>query len=312
MEQGLVLKSTGKWYMLELSTGKIVQARIRGKLRLEGLSTTNPIAAGDKVYLLPEVEADDTRLIDNIVPRKNYIVRKSTNLSKQMQILAANIDHAYLVVTLKSPVTQIAFIDRFLVSAESFRIPTSILFNKIDLYGEEEKGLLSVLTSIYTAIGYGVAAISTLDKTTTNFLLKEIEGNNVMISGNSGVGKSSLVNALDPNLDLRTGEISRAHEQGKHTTTFAEMHHLSSGGYIIDTPGIRAFGVINLEKGHIAHYFPEMRALLGKCRFHNCMHLNEPHCAVKLALAEEKIAPSRYHSYVQLMEDDGSSPYRYG
>jgi ribosome biogenesis GTPase len=312
MEQGLVLKSTGKWYMLELSTGKIVQARIRGKLRLEGLSTTNPIAAGDKVYLLPEVEADDTRLIDNIVPRKNYIVRKSTNLSKQMQILAANIDHAYLVVTLKSPVTQIAFIDRFLVSAESFRIPTTILFNKIDLYGEEEMGLLSVLTSIYTTIGYGVAAISTLDKTTTNFLLKEIDGNNVMISGNSGVGKSSLVNALDSNLDLRTGEISRAHEQGKHTTTFAEMHHLTSGGYIIDTPGIRAFGVINLEKEHIAHYFPEMRELLGKCRFHNCMHLNEPHCAVKLALAEEKIAPSRYHSYVQLMEDDGSSPYRYG
>ena len=155
MEQGLVLKSTGKWYTLELSTGKIVQARIRGKLRLEGLSTTNPIAAGDKVYLLPEVDDDDTRLIDNIVPRKNYIVRKSTNLSKQMQILAANIDHAYLVVTLKSPVTQIAFIDRFLVSAESFRIPTTILFNKIDLYGEEERGLLSVLTSIYTAIGYG-------------------------------------------------------------------------------------------------------------------------------------------------------------
>ena len=311
MEQGLVLKSTGKWYTLELSTGQIVQARIRGKLRLEGLSTTNPIAAGDKVFLLPDVDSEGIRLIDNIVPRKNYLVRKSTNLSKQMQILAANIDHAYLVVTLKSPVTQIAFIDRFLVSAESFRIPTTILFNKTDLYGEEELGLLAVLKNIYGAIGYGVAAISTIDKLTTNFLLNEINGKNVMISGNSGVGKSSLVNALDATLNLRIGEISQAHEQGKHTTTFAEMHKLASGGYIIDTPGIRAFGLINIEKEHISHYFPEIRDLLGQCRFHNCMHLNEPYCAVKLALEEDQIAASRYHSYLQLMEEDGNSPYRY-
>jgi len=311
VEEALVLKSTGKWYTLELSKGEVVQARIRGKLRLEGLSTTNPIAAGDKVYLLPDIDADGIRLIENIVPRRNYIVRKSTNLSKQMQILAANVDHAYLVATLKSPVTQLAFIDRFLVSAESFRIPTTILFNKTDLYSEEDKGFLAVLKNIYSTLGYGIAAISTLDKSSINFLLEEINGKNVMISGNSGVGKSSLVNALDSNLDIRTGAISQAHEQGKHTTTFAEMHRLASGGYIIDTPGIRAFGMINLEKEHIAHYFPEMRTLLGQCRFHNCLHLNEPHCAVKEALSDDSIAPSRYHSYVQLMEEDADTPYRY-
>lgn len=311
MEEALVLKSTGKWYTLELSKGEVVQARIRGKLRLEGLSTTNPIAAGDKVYLSPDMDSDGIRLIENIVPRRNYIVRKSTNLSKQMQILAANVDHAYLVATLKSPVTQLAFIDRFLVSAESFRIPTTILFNKIDLYSEEDKGFLAVLKNIYSNLGYGIAAISTLDKSSINFLLEEINGKNVMISGNSGVGKSTLVNALDSNLDIRTGAISQAHEQGKHTTTFAEMHRLASGGYIIDTPGIRAFGMINLEKEHIAHYFPEMRTLLGQCRFHNCLHLNEPHCAVKKALSDDRIAPSRYHSYVQLMEEDVDTPYRY-
>ena len=311
MEEALVLKSTGLWYTLELANGEVAQARIRGKLRLDGLSTTNPIAAGDKVYIRDEKDSEGNYLIDNVVARHNYIVRKSTNLSKQMQIMAANIDHAYLVVTLKSPVTQLAFIDRFLVAAESFRIPTTLLFNKIDLYSEKEAGLFEVLKSIYTEIGYAVEPISTFNSDSISFLKEEIKGKNVMISGNSGVGKSSLVAALDPNLNLRIGEISQSHEQGKHTTTFAEMHKLASGGYIIDTPGIRAFGLINLEKDHIAHYFREMRSRLGECKFHNCLHLNEPHCAVKLALEEDKIAPSRYHSYVQLMEDDASSPYRY-
>jgi len=310
VEEALVLKSTGLWYTLELANGEVAQARIRGKLRLDGLSTTNPIAAGDKVYIRDEKDSEGNYLIDNVVERHNYIVRKSTNLSKQMQIMAANIDHAYLVVTLKSPVTQLAFIDRFLVAAESFRIPTTLLFNKIDLYSEKEAGLFEVLKSIYTDIGYAVVPISTFNADSISFLKEEIKGKNVMISGNSGVGKSSLVAALDPTLHLRIGEISQSHEQGKHTTTFAEMHKLASGGYIIDTPGIRAFGLINLEKDHIAHYFREMRSRLGECKFHNCLHLNEPHCAVKLALEEEKIAPSRYHSYVQLMEDDASSPYR--
>ena len=311
--QGLVLKSTGKWYDVALDNGKIVKATIRGKLRIEGLKTTNPIAAGDRVeIIIGETNGNNEEdfSIKSILPRVNYIVRKSTNLSKQMQILAANVDHAYLVVTLKSPITQIAFIDRFLVSAESFRIPTSILFNKVDLFGEEEQLLLEGLTAIYSKIGYACHPISAQKESDVLFLREAINGKQVMISGNSGVGKTTLVNSLDPSLDLRTGEISTFHEQGKHTTTFAEMHQLKSGGYIIDTPGIRAFGVIDLEKEHYAHYFPEMRELIGACRFHNCQHINEPHCAVKLAVENEEISPSRYQSYLQLMLEDSSDPYR--
>jgi len=312
--QGLILKSTGKWYDIALDGGQIVKATIRGKLRIEGLKTTNPIAAGDRVEIIKGESNgnnnEEDYSIKSILPRVNYIVRKSTNLSKQMQILAANVDHAYLVVTLKSPVTQIAFIDRFLVAAESFRIPTSILFNKVDLFGEEEQLLLEGLTAIYSKIGYACHPISAQNEADVLFLRAAIKGKQVMISGNSGVGKTTLVNSLDPTLDLRTGEISTFHEQGKHTTTFAEMHQLQTGGYIIDTPGIRAFGVIDLEKEHYAHYFPEMRELIGACRFHNCLHLNEPHCAVKAAVESEEISPSRYQSYVQLMLEDSSDPYR--
>ena len=312
--QGLVLKSTGKWYDIALDGGQIIKATIRGKLRIEGLKTTNPIAAGDRVEIIKGESNgnnnEEDYSIKSILPRVNYIVRKSTNLSKQMQILAANVDHAYLVVTLKSPVTQIAFIDRFLVAAESFRIPTSILFNKVDLFGEEEQLLLEGLTAIYSKIGYACHPISAQNEADVLFLRAAIKGKQVMISGNSGVGKTTLVNSLDPTLDLRTGEISTFHEQGKHTTTFAEMHQLQTGGYIIDTPGIRAFGVIDLEKEHYAHYFPEMRELIGACRFHNCLHLNEPHCAVKAAVESEEISPSRYQSYVQLMLEDSSDPYR--
>jgi ribosome biogenesis GTPase len=306
--QGLILKSTGKWYQVLLEDGQQVQASIRGKLRLEGLKTTNPIAAGDRVQMEPG--SDEGWAITSILPRQNYIVRKATNLSKQMQILAANVDRAYLVVTLKSPITQIAFIDRFLVAAESFRIPTTLLFNKIDLFDEADTEYFEALRTIYENLGYPCYGITSEDAGTIAFLREEIKGKQVMISGNSGVGKTTLVNGLDPNLDLRTGEISKAHEQGKHTTTFAEMHALSSGGYIIDTPGIRAFGLVDLEKEHFAHYFPEMRALLGECRFNNCKHLNEPHCAVKTAVETGQIAPHRYQTYLQLMHEDASDPYR--
>jgi ribosome biogenesis GTPase len=305
--RGIVLRSTGRWYNVLLESKEIIQASIKGKLRIEGLKTTNPVAAGDEV----EIEQEGTDYtIKSIYPRKNYIVRKATNLSKQMQIIASNVDRAYLLVTLKSPVTQIAFIDRFLIAAESFRIPTTLLFNKVDLFGPKEHNLLNELTEIYSKIGYPCHPISAENKENIDFLRTEIQGKQVMISGNSGVGKTTLVNTLDPTLNLRTGEISTAHEQGKHTTTFAEMHALQTGGYIIDTPGIRAFGLVDLDKEHYKDYFPEMRELIGECRFHNCKHLNDPHCAVKQAVENGEIAESRFQSYLQLMLEDENDPYR--
>ena len=310
MSKGVVLKSTGKWYTVELEDGSIVSCRIRGKLRLSGLSTTNPIAVGDIVLVDDNTDEEGKRNITDFEERSNYIVRKSTNLSKQMQILAANIDRAYLLVTTKSPVTHLAFIDRFLVSAESFRIPVTILFNKIDQYTTEELDYIEDLCVLYQSIGYPCYKISAEKKENIDFLRNEIKGQQVMISGHSGVGKSTLVNALDATLDLRTGEISQAHLQGQHTTTFAEMHKLSSGGYIIDTPGIRAFGVIDLDKEVISHYFPEMRALIGECKFHNCQHLNEPKCAVKQAVENGEISESRYNTYLQLIQEDSDDVYR--
>ena len=309
--RGLVMKSTGKWYRVLLDSGNTVNATIKGKLRLKGIKTTNPIAAGDFVQLIDNKSGDeDHYIIQSIEDRKNYLVRKSTNLSKQMQIIAANIDRVYLIATLKSPVTQIAFIDRFLVAAESFRIPTTILFNKTDLYSSTEINQLKKLENLYSKIGYSCHKIIAQNKDTISFLIEEIKNHKVMISGNSGVGKTTLVNSLDPELKLRVGEISTSHEQGKHTTTFAEMHPIKSGGYIIDTPGIRAFGLVDLEKEHYAHYFPEMRTLLGSCKFHNCLHLEEPSCAIKSAVKNGDIHESRYISYLQLMNEDTQDPYR--
>jgi ribosome biogenesis GTPase len=308
--KGVVLKSTGKWYTVELNDGSVISARIRGRLRLDGLRTTNPIAVGDIVILDDNPDDEGKHCISDFEKRKNYIVRKSTNLSKQMQILAANVDRAYLLVTLKSPTTQLAFIDRFLVAAESFRIPTTILFNKIDQYAPVEIETVDYLCDLYESIGYPCYKISAENKTNIDFLREEIKGKQVMISGHSGVGKSTLVNALDPAMDLRTGEISQAHLQGQHTTTFAEMHKLASGGYIIDTPGIRAFGIVDLDKEVISHYFPEMRSLIGECKFHNCQHLNEPKCAVKDAVENEIIAGSRYATYVQLLTEDENDVHR--
>lgn len=308
--KGIVRKSTGKWYIIERNDGTLSKARIRGKIRLEGLRTTNPVAVGDRVLIDSTPDEEGNLLILSIEPRRNYIVRKSTNLSKQMQILAANVDHAYLIVTLNAPVTHLAFIDRFLVSAESFRIPCTLLFNKIDTYDEAGLQLVDEIISIYEHVGYRCVKIAAELQQNVDFLREEINGNQVMIAGHSGVGKSTLVNALDDTLNLRTGEISMAHLQGQHTTTFAEMHKLRSGGYIIDTPGIRAFGIIELNKDVISHYFPEMRDLIGACKFHNCQHLNEPKCAVKAAVEAGEIPASRYQTYTQLILEDESEIHR--
>ena len=309
-ERGKVLKSTGKWYTVELESGKIVNCRMRGKIRMDKLRTTNPISAGDQVIIDPKVDEEGNRVILSFEERINYIVRKSTNLSKKAQILAANIDRAYLMVTVAAPVTHLAFIDRFLVAAESFRIPTTLLFNKIDTYDEDQLEYVDALIDLYSRIGYPCYKIAAETGFNVDFLKAEINEKQVMISGHSGVGKSTLVNALDSTLNLRVGEISEYHQQGQHTTTFAEMHPLESGGYIIDTPGIRAFGIVDLDKQVMSHYFPEMRALIGACKYHNCQHLNEPKCAVKDAVETDEISESRYQTYVQLMTEDESEVHR--
>ena len=310
-QHGKILKSTGKWYIVELENGEIVECRIRGKIRLlGGLKATNPVTVGDNVLLSDTRDEEGKGVISEVLDRKNYIARKSTNLSKQIQLLAANVDRAYLMVTIKSPVTHIAFIDRFLVSAEAFRVPVTILFNKIDTYSEEELEYTDALIDLYQSIGYQCHKINAQEEQNVLFLRSEINKNQVMISGHSGVGKTTLVNQLDNMLELRTGEISNYHQQGQHTTTFAEMHALSSGGYIIDTPGIRAFGIVDLEKEVISHYFPEMRQLIGKCKFHNCKHLNEPSCAIKTGKEDGTISASRYQSYFQIMTEDESEIHR--
>jgi ribosome biogenesis GTPase len=277
---------------------------------MAGIRSTNPVAVGDEIEFSIEEEDNTVGVIKKILPRRNYIVRKSINLSKRSHILAANIDHVYLLVTLVAPQTQTGFIDRFLVTAEAYHIPVTILFNKVDLYGEKELVLLNELKAVYEKAGYRCITISAKQINSVDFLRDEIKGKKVMFGGHSGVGKSTLVNTLDEDLDLKTANISASHSSGLHTTTFAEMFPLSSGGYIIDTPGIRAFGLIDFDKKILSHYFPEMRDLLEDCKFHNCQHINEPKCAVKDAFMEGYLAESRYINYIKMMEDDDEETFR--
>ena len=309
LKEGTVIKSTGSWYRVLEVNGDEWDCRIRGKLRMKGIKSTNPVAVGDQVQFEVE-ENKDTAVIKNILPRKNYIIRKSINLSKRSHILAANIDHVYLLVTLVAPQTHTGFIDRFLVTAEAYHIPVTILFNKVDLYAEEDMGVLERFMDMYRQVGYRCKTISARDKNSVAFLKEEIKGKKVMFGGHSGVGKSTLINSLEPGLELKTAKISMSHLSGQHTTTFAEMHPLSSGGYIIDTPGIKAFGLIDFDKKILSHYFPEMRDLISECKFNDCQHVNEPDCAIRAAVETGEIPGERYYNYLQMLNEDQEESYR--
>ncbi|HEY1025101.1 MAG TPA: ribosome small subunit-dependent GTPase A [Sphingobacteriaceae bacterium] len=297
--QGLVVKSTGSWYRVLSDQGKLVDCRIKGKFRIRGITTTNPLAVGDRVDF--EMEPDlGTGVITKLHERKNYIIRKSVNLSKQAQIIAANLDQAYLVVTLASPRTSLGFIDRFLVTAEAYDIPAGLIFNKLDLFSDEGLDILAEYENIYTSIGYPCYNVSALKKTNTEQIIELLRDRVTLFSGHSGVGKSTLINSILPGLDLKTGEISEWSDKGQHTTTFAEMFTLPFGGFLIDTPGIRELGIIDIEQQELGHFFPEIRDRMNNCRFNNCRHINEPGCAVLQALDEGEIEPSRYESYLSM------------
>lgn len=301
MNKGIVIKSTGSRYLVNYKD-KIVKCVLRGKFKTKGLRTTNPIATGDFVGFEVEKE-ENVAVIKKIFPRKNFLARKSTNLSKQTHIIAANIDYAFLIITLKKPVTYPLFIDRYLVACEINKIIPVLIFNKIDIYDNLYKEELFKLKSIYESIGYKCIEISVKDKINVNKVAKLIENKTIVVSGNSGVGKSSLLNLLEPGLKLKTREISDSHEQGKHTTTFAEMHKIGKG-FIIDTPGIKGFGLQNLKKDEISNYFPEMKSLKKYCKFNNCTHTHEPECAVKIAFEKQEISKLRYDNYVNILLDD--------
>jgi ribosome biogenesis GTPase len=296
--QGLITKSTGSWYQVR-SGDETIDCRIKGKFRIKGITTTNPLAVGDVVDFDMEPE-QGTGVITNLRQRKNYIIRKAINLSKQAQIIAANLDRALLVVTLASPRTSLGFIDRFLVTAEAYDIPACLIFNKLDLFSEEGLEILADYKAIYENIGYPCYSVSALEGTNIDEVKSLLKDKVTLISGHSGVGKSSLINRLLPDLDLRTHMVSEWSDKGMHTTTFAEMFELPQGGYIIDTPGIRELGVIDIEKEVLSHFFPEMRERMNQCRFNNCRHINEPGCAVLDALEEGEISPSRYNSYLSI------------
>ena len=307
---GIVVKSTGSWYNVKTDKG-LIKCRIKGKLRLAGIKSTNPVAVGDKVFITLEEGVDDQGVITGIEDRKNYIVRKSVNLARRTHVIASNLDQAILIVTLASPKTFPQFIDRFLITAEAYSIPAVVVFNKLDLYDEELLEELDFYSLVYRDIGYEVIHTSAEENLGMDQLSEVLKGKISLLSGHSGVGKSTLVNKLQPNLDLKTNAVSESHSQGQHTTTFAEMFDLDIGGSIVDTPGIRGFGIVNMEKEEIGDYFPEFFALKAECKFNNCLHVEEPGCAVKKALQSNRISFTRYESYLSLLEDiEGEGSYR--
>ena len=311
--KGVVVKSTGSWYLVrEFDRGKLYDCRIKGKFRVAGIKSTNPLAVGDFVSFEPEEKDEGQGIIDGIEDRKNYIIRKSVNLSKRVHIIAANMDQALLVTTLAQPATSTGFMDRFLSTAEAYNIPTIIVFNKCDLYDSEEiRSELDYRKAVYSAIGYHCLETSATEGEGLAELASLLKGKTTLLSGHSGVGKSTLINAIELSLNLRTGAVSSSHNKGQHTTTFAEMHPLKMGGDIIDTPGIKGFGLVNMEDTDLSHFFPEIFTISKECKFHNCKHINEPQCAVKIALDEHKIAPTRYESYLnQLNDQDETTHYR--
>lgn len=299
---GIVYKSTGSWYTVKTNEGDIYECRIKGKFRIKGIKSTNPIAVGDVVVFEIEKIGDETLgVISKIEDRKNYIIRKSVKLSKQTHIIAANIDQVFLLITLKNPKTSTIFIDRFLATSEAYDIKTVLLFNKVDMYNEDELAEVKYLAALYREIGYTCIGISAKSGKNVDKVKDLMKDHTSIFAGHSGVGKSTLINFIAPELNLKTTEISDQHFQGQHTTTFAEMYDLNFGARIIDTPGIKGFGVVDMDKYEIGDYFPEFFRLKINCKFNNCLHLDEPKCAVKAALDKNKVSWSRYRSYVQIV-----------
>lgn len=309
--EALIIKNTGSWYVARTDDGAEIGCKIKGNFRLKGIRSTNPIAVGDRVNI--SVNDSGTAFITDILPRKNYIIRRASNLSKESHILASNLDQALLIVTLSHPTTSLTFIDRFLATAEAYRVPAIIVINKIDLLTEpEDIELLDAVSYLYKSIGYKVVTISAKTGDGIDALRSLLRSKTTLISGNSGVGKTTLINDLIPGLDLRTAAISEVHDTGTHTTTFSEMFQLpgDDGGYLIDTPGVRGFGTIEMDEYEASHFFPEIFKIGADCRFNNCTHTHEPHCAVIKALEEGLIAQSRYTSYLSILEDSNPDKYR--
>ena len=308
-EKATVVKHTGSHYLLsKLPEWNVFSAVIKGKLRLKGFNATNPIAVGDMVAY--HMEDENTAVISEILPRKNCIVRRAANLSKQTHVIAANIDMAYLIVTIDFPETKPAFVDRFLVTCEAYNVPVKILLNKTDLYTENHAGMIDEFKGIYSNAGYRIDEISAIAGNGIERLKDEIKDKVVLFAGASGVGKSSLITAIDPSLTLKTGEISEYHNKGMHTTTFSEMFEVDGGGYIIDTPGIKGFGTFDMEQEEVGHYFKEIFHYAAGCKYSNCTHVHEPGCAVRQAVEEHLISESRYISYLNILEDEHEGKYR--